>query len=322
MDSQRFDDLTRRMVLPVNRKQFVALIGGLFAAKSLATTAATSSAKRRGKKQRPGASGSVSAGGGQTGGTTCAEVCTGQQPSPQCLSPSICSSSENCPPDFPVCCMVGSCGSPGEGTCCALTCGGACLKDSDCPALAGCVCELPARRVAGQGALVGQCGTVTCPGSCTTNQNCTAHGQDSCVCFLGVNTADAALVDAVVAQGTGGNCGDCRGSGEACEASTECCGQLVCDPPAAAAEGILTGQGTCRHKPKPSKRCKKHGQGCQRDGECCAQGSCYKGKCGENDTHCKNDGQCARGYRCQGGPLAPGHRRCRKNGARRRNRTR
>jgi hypothetical protein len=191
------------------------------------------------------------------------------------------------------------------------TCGGPCVKDSDCAFTTGCVCDEATE----------QCVTATCPGSCTTNDNCTVRGQDGCACFLGVNTADAAAVDAVVAQGEGGACGLCRGSGETCTASSECCGQLVCEPSGASATGILTGTGTCQHKPKPHKRCKKHGQGCQADRDCCAQGTCYKGQCGEKDTHCNNDGECARGYRCQGGPLAPGHRRCRKNGRKRRNKT-
>jgi hypothetical protein len=224
-----------------------------------------------------------------------------------------------------------------------VTCGGDCAKDTDCPTLAGCFCEISdsVQRVGAEGLqLPGQCRTAVCGGPCVKDSDCEpATGcvcdeneglcitvgcggtcqansdcpeDDGCVCFLGVNTADAVAVDAVIAEGFIAQCGACRTTGQSCAASSECCGQLVC----------LSG-GTCGHKPrpKPNRRCHKHGGSCHSDHDCCAQGSCYKGQCGEKDTHCNNDGECAQGYRCVGGPLAPSHRRCRKNGRRKRNKT-
>lgn len=187
-----------------------------------------------------------------------------------------------------------------DGVC--RTCEGACTKDLDCEDLPGCVCIIEA------GASSGACGTPdACPGLCQNNATCEDLGGDACVCFLGndVNVAAAVQAEGVPPNGA---CGECLGIGVFCDASTECCGQLVCQ------------NGACQRKRKPKDRCHKHGGSCHRDNDCCAQAVCYKGKCGEKDTHCHNDRECAQGYRCQGGPLAPNHRRCRKNGQRKRNR--
>jgi hypothetical protein len=197
-----------------------------------------------------------------------------------------------------------------SGTCQTI-CAGRCLKTSDCADLPNCVCNLPpGGPVAGAGILPGSCGAPNiCPGVCDNNAQCTQQGADSCVCFLGagVNVAD------VSSEGSNGLCGECHTLNHVCNASTECCGQLVCL------------NGTCQRKPTPpasgrrARRCNKHGKSCHADHDCCAQGVCYHGKCGEKDTHCDTDGECARGYSCVGGDLTGSHKRCRKNGRRRKN---
>jgi hypothetical protein len=195
--------------------------------------------------------------------------------------------------------------------CVTIACAGSCFKDSDCGLLPNCVCNLPPVLQAGaEGPLVGTCGPPNvCPGLCDNNAQCTQQGADSCVCFLGagVNVAD------VSSEGANGLCGECHTLNHVCNASTECCGQLVCL------------NGTCQRKPTPpasgrrARRCNKHGRSCHVDRDCCAQGVCYHGKCGEKDTHCDTDSECARGYRCVGGDLTGSHKRCRKNGRRRKN---
>lgn len=118
-------------------------------------------------------------------------------------------------------------------------------------------------------------------------------------------------MERVNADGNGGECGTCLGDGTPCDASSECCGQLVC----------LT-SGVCGRKPANQNPggCRQHGGGCQKDAECCGgQTACFKGVCSEKDTDCRNDGDCAPGYRCQGGTLSDNHRRCRKNGKKRQN---
>ena len=68
-----------------------------------------------------------------------------------------------------------------EGQCITVGCGGTCTKDSDCPVVSGCFCDEDE----------GLCTTATCPGTCEDNADCQEQGADSCVCFLGVNTANA-----------------------------------------------------------------------------------------------------------------------------------
>jgi hypothetical protein len=197
-----------------------------------------------------------------------------------------------------------------ENECVTITCAGLCFKDADCPDLENCSCtiNISPTRVGAEGIIPGSCVSEACPGDCSSNPDCTEQGEGNCVCFFGVGV-DVASASEVAAEGdNGGSCGACLAQGAACDASTECCGQLVCDA------------GRCQRKRKPNDRCHKHGGSCRRDNDCCAQAVCFKGKCGEKDTHCKNDSECAQGYRCQGGPLSPGHRRCRKNGRRGRNR--
>jgi hypothetical protein len=99
-----------------------------------------------------------------------------------------------------------------------------------------------------------------------------------------------------------GTCGTCLTLDATCDATTECCGQLVCR------------NGRCRKKKNPSGRCAKHGESCKRDSGCCAQGRCYGGKCGEKNTHCDHQYECAKGYKCVGGKWPGDHRRCRKRG--------
>jgi hypothetical protein len=200
--------------------------------------------------------------------------------------------------------------------CVTVGCGGPCTKSSDCPELSGCDCVIP------EGDAFGFCLPQTCPGNCGDNRAC-ASGGDECVCFLG-SGVDVAAAPAGPRgpQGPGqegltgptgptGACGECHTVGDSCNATTECCGQLVCE---------LNSQspdlGFCqlKPKPKPHHHCQKHGQSCHRDNDCCAQGSCYRGKCGEKDTHCHHDNECARGYHCVGGNLSASHRRCRRNG--------
>jgi hypothetical protein len=205
---------------------------------------------------------------------------------------------------------VGAEGEPPPGSC------GACLGEgAACDASTECCSPLACDESSGE------CVTVACPGGCNDNDDCLEQGQDQCACILFVNRLAADALD-VGAEGESGACGECRGAGDPCTVTTECCGQLVCDGGADFGASGAVGDGTCRPKPKPKPkdRCHKHGQSCRRDNDCCAQATCYKGKCGEKDTHCNNDRECAQGYRCQGGPLSPGHRRCRKNGRRNRNR--
>ncbi len=208
---------------------------------------------------------------------------------------------------------TGTCGEP-------EICGGSCNNDGDCLATPNCVCnggELAPQEGGSGSGMSGTCGRPTPPSppipppppgtcsalACADNAGCVAAGGDQCVCFTGSNTAQE------VAPAATGTCAECLGTGSACVASTECCGQLVC-----------LDNGTCGIKPPPPQKCHKQGQSCSRDNDCCAQGICYRGKCGEKDTHCNNDGECAKGYRCQGGPLSPGHRRCRRNSHRRHHR--
>jgi hypothetical protein len=148
------------------------------------------------------------------------------------------------------------------------------------------------------------CVTVSCPGSCQDNADCTEQGADDCVCFFGVGVD----VTDVSIEGLDGRCDTCLPNGQTCNASTECCGQLVC----------LNGR--CQQKPQPKpkpkrdRRCHKHGQSCTGDNNCCGQGICFGGKCGEKDTHCDHDSECARGFVCVGGRDTGGHRRCRRRG--------
>jgi hypothetical protein len=236
--------------------------------------------------------------------------CVCDQGTNQCvtvLCGGTCETTDDCGgPDACLCLTDGE--NPGI---CTLVCKSTCTKDADCPPISGCVCDTE----------LGACiAPPTCSGVCNTNEQCTTQGAEDCVCFLGIDTADPVRMAALVSEGSNGECGVCHGAGDPCSASTECCGQLVCAGAGPIEVSGLNGGGTCRRKPKPKDRCRKHGGSCRRDSDCCAQGSCYKGKCGEKDTHCHNDGECAQGYRCQGGPLAPGHRRCRKNGRRNRHR--
>ena len=185
-----------------------------------------------------------------------------------------------------------------------ITCAGSCFKDADCPELENCVCTINVdpSRVGTEGDIPGSCVTRTCPGECSNNVDCTEQGQDNCVCFLGP-TVDVAA--AVSAEGIDpvGSCGACLGAGAICDASTECCGQLVCQG------------GRCQRKRKPKKQraLRQLGKSCSQDPGCCAQAICYRGECGEKDTHCDSDNECARGYSCVGGRLTGGHRRCRRN---------
>ena len=394
MDGQRFDDLARVLGVSTTRKRFMAAVAGLVGVGAAVRDLERVEASKRGKKRKR-RSGTV----GAQGGGVCDALCSGSGPDSRfCGSIGNCGSDDDCiqqDPSRPICCTTGNCGGTGEGACCSaptcagpcdkgscpdiegcicdfdtnscvsVLCGGECFKDTDCPPLAGCTCELPngqeARAAGGpagpdlgaQGAtgptgpgqcvtqtcggpcqkdsdcptaaggciceeLSGECVTVSCPGRCNDNVDCREQGQDECACILFIDrSAD------VGTQGEAGRCGVCRGVADPCSATTECCGQLVCESGNNAgldAEGFMI-DGTCRRKKDPPKHCKQHGQACREDNDCCAQGVCYKGKCGEKDTHCNNDGECARGYRCQGGPLAPGHRRCRKNGRKRRNKT-
>jgi hypothetical protein len=154
------------------------------------------------------------------------------------------------------------------------------------------------------------CVTIACPGFCENNAECTdEQGQDNCVCFFGpgVDVTDVSIAGADLL----GSCGACLPAGHECDASTECCGQLVCL------------NGTCQQKPpepkpkpkpKRERRCHKHGQSCTGDNNCCGQGICFGGKCGEKDTHCDHDNECARGFVCVGGRDTGEHRRCRRRG--------
>ena len=190
--------------------------------------------------------------------------------------------------------------------CVTVACGGSCFKDADCPNLEGCSCtvNVDPSRVGAEGEPPGTCVAAACPGDCTSNPDCTEQGDDTCVCFLGPDVDVAAVVQAEGVD-LDGACGVCRGAGQSCDASTECCGQLVCQA------------GRCQRKQKPKKpkkeRCASSGKACSQDQGCCAQAICYRGECGEKDTHCDSDNECARGYSCVGGRLTGGHRRCRRN---------
>jgi hypothetical protein len=225
----------------------------------------------------------------------CGDACGGA-----CFSDGDCTDAPGC-----VCTVdnpgrVGAEGGIGQ---CVTVCAGTCLKDADCADVPDCACLIPT------GQTIGVCGQPEqCPGDCASNAECREQGRNDCVCFLGVDTVNDEAVARVVAEGNGGLCGECRGGGQSCDASTECCGQLVCRG------------GRCQRKPTPKKRkqrCAKHGHGCTQDAGCCAQAICYRGKCGEKDTHCDSDRECARGYTCVGGRLTGGHRRCRRQGRRR-----
>jgi hypothetical protein len=238
---------------------------------------------------------------GEELGLCATELCGGE-----CSKPSDCSDTPGCTCDTTT------------HQCVTVGCGGPCTKDSDCPDLSGCICDLT----------TGFCVTEICPGDCSTNEGC-ASGGDECVCFLG-SGVDVAAAPAGPRgpQGPGpegltgptgptGACGECLGNGDPCNASTECCGQLVCEPNS---QSPALGFCQLKPKPKPHNHCQKHGQSCHRDNDCCAQGSCYRGKCGEKDTHCHHDNECARGYHCVGGNLSASHRRCRRNGHHKKNR--
>jgi hypothetical protein len=228
----------------------------------------------------------------------CDEVC-GDTCAGACFSDGDCADAPGCVCTVNTPARVGAEGIVGQ---CVTVCAGTCLKDADCADAQDCACLIPT------GQTTGVCGQPEqCPGDCATNAECRQQGQGNCVCFLGVDTIDEEAVARVIAEGNGGLCGECRGGGQSCGASTECCGQLVCR------------NGACARKRKPQRktRCAKHGHGCTQDAGCCAQAICYRGKCGEKDTHCKSNRECARGYTCAGGRLTGGHRRCRRQGRRR-----
>ncbi|MDF3039838.1 MAG: hypothetical protein K0Q71_2544 [Thermomicrobiales bacterium] len=227
----------------------------------------------------------------------CDQVC-GNSCGGACFSDGDCADSPGC-----VCTVNNPArvGAEGAGQC-VTVCAGSCLKDADCADTPDCACLIPT------GQTTGACGQPEqCPGDCADNAECREQGQGPCVCFLGVDTVNEEVVAKVVAEGNGGLCGECRGNGRSCDASTECCGQLVCR------------NGACarKRKPRSKKRCAKHGRKCTQDAGCCGQAICYRGKCGEKDTHCDSDRECARGYTCVGGRLTGGHRRCRRQGRRR-----
>ena len=306
MDEQRFDALTRLLGVSGSRKRFLAALGGIAAPALLAMRANTPVAarKRRMKRATPGS--------GDTGAQeTCGSICTQDS---HCPNQCACNVTNGlCQACGTFCANDADC----QGDCrcidsfCVTGCPGECQSDDDCGIFSDdCACILNICACP-----TGTCDVDdTCPGACAENGECAAQGANGCVCFLGVDTADAELVARVNAEGPGGACRACLGEGDDCIASSECCGQLVCGE-----------DGRCRQKPGNANPggCKPQGGSCQRDSDCCdGQAACYKGRCGEKNTDCRNDGDCAPGYRCQGGPLSQNHRRCRKNGRRRRNRSR
>ncbi len=322
VDGQRFDDLARLFCASLNRKRFLAIVAGIAAPAALSEDGA---AKKHKKRNRSNGGGDVDPQGAVP------VVCSGA-----CTKDAECPESPDCMCDLET------------NRCQTVLCGGVCDDERPCQNLPGCTCVQVAENLSlcetatcGNVCSKGECGdveddscvcdnetnlcvTIACFGTCADNAEC----AEKCACFFGsdVDVANAAEVEAATLGAEGvpaGACGACIGAGDPCNASTECCGQLVCrgSGEGPSQEGEFAG--TCQRKPKPKPdkdRCGKHGQSCRRDNDCCAQAVCFKGKCGEKDSHCHNDSECAQGYSCQGGPLAPGHRRCRKNGRRNRNR--
>jgi hypothetical protein len=345
VDGQRFDDLARVLSARLNRKGFLALVAGVAAPTALSADVTAKKHKRRNRGN--GGGGAAPQGFDEA---VCSGECTKDAEcpdSPDCmcdletnrcqtvLCGGSCLKDDDCQ-DLPGCTCQFINGPENPGACGTETCSYYCNKGecrSGQPEGDSCVCDFETDT----------CVTIACPGFCEDNADCQEQGQEDCACFFGsnVDVTSAAEVAAAVARRpgpagpgglgaeggsgptgpTGPVCGACLLSGAACNASTECCGQLVCRDAGngPSQEGIFVA-GTCQRKPKPKDRCSKHGGTCHSDHDCCAQGVCFKGECGEKDTHCHNDSECARGYRCQGGPLSPGHRRCRKNGRRNRNR--
>jgi hypothetical protein len=304
VDGHRFDNLARLFSAPLNRKRFLAIIAGASASAALSDEG---TAKKRKKRNRGnGGDGNVDPQGANGG------VCSG-----------FCTKDAECP-DSPECiCDLET------NRCQTVLCGGVCDNERPCQNLTGCTCVQVAGNLSlcqtatcGSSCEKGECNnvegdscvcdfetdlcvTIACPGSCQDNADCAEVGQDNCVCFLG---AEVDVAAAVGSEGVdpAGSCGACLGAAAECNASTECCGQLVCQA------------GRCQRKPKPKpkkkERCAGSGKACSQDPGCCAQAICYRGQCGEKDTHCDSDNECARGYSCVGGRLTGGHRRCRRNG--------
>lgn len=303
MDGQRFDDLARVLSATLNRKGFLAIIAGVAAPAALSDAGAAR--KRKPRNRGNGGNGDVDPEGANGG------ACSG-----------FCTKDAECP-DSPDCiCDLET------NRCQTVLCGGSCLKDGDCQDFPGCSCfgadgpENPGAcgiddvcqgfcnkglcaRTEGDSCVCDSasdlCVTIACPGFCEDNDDCTEQGADNCVCFLGVDVVAPVGVEGVEPSGA---CGACLGAAAECSASTECCGQLVCQA------------GRCQRKQKPKKRkkrCASSGKDCTQDLGCCAQAICYRGQCGEKDTHCDSDNECARGYSCVGGRLTGGHRRCRRN---------
>lgn len=187
-------------------------------------------------------------------------------------------------------------GGSGDGG----TCEGSCQSDDDCGSL-DCVCSTLALATGSGGD--GQCvQREFCDGVCDDNADCGYAKEGDCVCFFGKDVDVAQVSGETFGKGF---CAACRGKDETCDASTECCGQLVCRD-----------NRTCGPKPrtkaKKNDRCSSHGGSCRADKDCCAQAVCYKGRCGEKDTHCKSNGECAKGFSCVGGRYTASHRRCRR----------
>jgi hypothetical protein len=338
MDDRRFDELTRFLGVSVSRKRFLAFVTGIVAPVALVDGIADVDAKNKKKaKKRRRARQDDGVGSQGNGNGTCGSACDPNEPD-QCLNCSpqgvcigvvvagvgaegepptgrcaarcteFCDFSNGDPCDFlgqgDNCICIGNSfeatteGLP-EGCFCfdGCRCEGSCSKKkSECPDVPGCVCDDTFEEP-------GVC--TTCPGACENNPQCTEQGADDCVCFFGsgVDVTDVSI------EGLAGRCGTCLANGQRCNASTECCGQLVCL------------NGTCQQKPpepkprpKRERRCHKHGQSCTGDNNCCGQGICFGGKCGEKDTHCDHDNECARGFVCVGGRDTGGHRRCRRRG--------
>jgi hypothetical protein len=222
VDGQRFDDMARLFSARLNRKGFLAIIAGVAAPAALSDDGAAKKRKSRNRGRRGN-----------------------QDLEPEGIDGAVCSGSctktADCP-DSPGCIC-----DPDTNRCKTVLCGGACVEDADCGDLPGCTCQSVGLQVNQCGMATcneicekGECSqvpgdscvcdfetnlcvTVNCPGFCEDNADCTGQGQDNCVCFLG---------DAVGAEGPApptGSCGACLGQGAACDASTECCGQLVCD---------------------------------------------------------------------------------------------
>jgi hypothetical protein len=317
VDGHRFDELTRFLGVSLTRKRFLAFLGGLAAPIALTQQAEIATARKKGHKHHKG--GGVEGLLEDTCGGTCTKdsecdtesgcvcdlrtnqcetlVCGGD-----CTKDAECSTLGGCHCEFPIDGAEERFGAEGLdviGQCVTDACGGFCTKDADCDDSGGCICDVGTN----------QCVTVVCPGFCETNDDCTEQGQDNCVCFTIIN------IDSVQGELINSACGSCLGADDPCNASNECCGQLVCEPNSQSME-----LGFCQRKREPKKRhCSKHGGGCHSDHDCCAQGVCYGGKCGEKDTHCKSDSECARGFTCVGGKQTGSHRRCRRKGHKVRN---